>query len=491
MRRLLPVLCLLLLAPLAHGYTYWNDLRHSALLPGDTVLVRTENPTGGGEENYILYEGAGIEELEMTPVQDGPSTLEATVPGPTTAARRYGFRLLLGDELDFMPVRIEDGVVPEPQDLTQVAPDVPGDELFGYDNLDLVDCRTSFSGSELFASLQNVGGGYPVSELLTFFGYLLGIADPALAEPDTVFALMYTFDQPGIITPGLYKITGTGLDDLERLGDVTVQEFPATNTLRLSCQLSDLTSDPYFLSWYDPADPMIGVAGFTQKITLLSGPQEADRTPGGRCYLREFAIEPGANQLPELSDPVFQGEGASATAEIDYFDADGHCPVLAEVVFDSSDAFPLFPLSTDYASPVVYRTEEGIAPLANGTWLEAMFRFSDNGSDVVEYWVPATGVDDAWPAGGAALALTAWPNPVGGTTSVELLMPVAGEAHVAVYDVRGALVRTLVCGRVGSGSSSLSWDGRDDSGHRVGSGVYFLKARALGRSSVRRLVLLR
>lgn len=166
--------------------------------------------------------------------------------------------------------------------------------------------------------------------------------------------------------------------------------------------------------------------------------------------------------------------------------------MLAEVVFDSSGAFPLFPLSTDYGSPVVYRTDEGIAPLANGTSLEALFRFSDNGSDVVEYWVPATGVDDAaWPASGSGLTLMASPNPTGGTAGVELLMPVAGEAHVGVYDVRGALVRALAWGWVGPGSHSLSWDGRDDAGRSVGSGVYFLKARALGRSSVRKLVLLR
>ena len=95
MRRLLPALALLLFVPTAHAYQYWNDIRHSALLPGDQVLVRMENPTSGGEENYILYGGAGIEELEMIPVLDGPSTLEATVPGPTAETRRYGFRLLL------------------------------------------------------------------------------------------------------------------------------------------------------------------------------------------------------------------------------------------------------------------------------------------------------------------------------------------------------------------------------------------------------------
>jgi hypothetical protein len=491
MRRLLPLLALLLFVPSARGYLYWNDIRHSALLPDETVEVRVENPTGSGEENYVLYEGTGVQELEMTPVIDGPSTLEAAVPGPAAETRRYGFRLVVGDDLDFMPIRIEDGVVPAPEDLTQVAADAAGDEAFGYDNLDLVDCRVSFSGTELFAALENVGGGYPVIDGLTFFGYLLGIADPAQADPDTVFALMYTFDQPGIITPGLYKITGTGFGDLEQIGDVTVQEFPATNTLWLSCQLGDLLSDPDFTAWYDPADPVIGVAGFTQKITLLGGPQEADRTPGGRCYLREFAIEPGANQLPELSNPLFQGEGATATGQIDYSDPDGHCPILAEVVFDDVDTFPLYPMSTDYGSPVTYRTDAGIEPLANGTWIEALFRFSDNESDVVDYWVPATGIEEGTIDGGARLALTTSPNPAGPNTAIQLTMPAAGDATVAVYDVRGALVATLSSGRLGAGRHELAWDGESDAGLAVGSGVYFVRAAAAGTNVARKLVLVR
>ncbi|MBN2565901.1 MAG: T9SS type A sorting domain-containing protein [Candidatus Eisenbacteria bacterium] len=497
MRRL-PVLSLLVVLPPllltlpAHGYQYWNDIRHSALLPDSTVVVRVENPTGSGEENDVLYEGAGIQELQMTPIIDGPSTLSASVPGAVTGTRYYGFRLTQGSELDFMPVRVADGTTPVPDDLTRVATDVPGDETFGYSNLDLVDCRMSFSGTKLYASLTNMGGGFPVNQFLTFFGYLLGIADPTQADPDTVFALMQTYEQAGIISPGLYKIVGTGLDDLQKLGEVTVQEFPALNTLMLSCELSDLMSDPYFMSWYDPSDPTIGVAGFTQRITLLGGAQEADRSPGGRCYLREFSIEPGANELPELTGNVFAGEGATATAEIDYVDLNGHCPVLAEIVFDGAETFPLYPQSTDYWTTVTYVTDPGIAPLANGMWTEAVFRFSDNETDIVEVPVFNTGVgEEAWPHDGDALIASISPSPFGATTTIDLSLPAAGRATVAVYDLRGALVRRLADGEVDRGPLTLTWDGRTGSGREVGSGIYFVRAEANGRYEVRKIVCIR
>ncbi len=119
-----------------------------------------------------------------------------------------------------------------------------------------------------------------MSSGITFFAYLFGITDPAQSSPDTVFALMYTVDSPGIITPGLYKVTGTGMEDLEKIGDIEVQEYPSSNTLRLTCQLADLMEDPYFQTWYDPSDPTLAVAAFTQRITLLGAPRRPT-TPMG------------------------------------------------------------------------------------------------------------------------------------------------------------------------------------------------------------------
>lgn len=491
MRNLL-LLGTLLLVPPTHAYQYWNDIRHSALLPDSSVTVRIENPSGAGIENYILYEGAVVEQAEMTPIIDGPATLSAVVPGPVEEARSYGFRLLVGDELDLMPVRIGAGVQPAPENLTQLAPDPAGDELFGYEHLDLVDCHVSFSGSAFYAALQNVGGGFPVSEGLTFFGYLLGIADPGQADPDTVFALMYTFEQVGIIGPGLYKITGTGLNDLERLGEIEIQTYPATNTLMLSCQLSDLYSDPDFMSWYDPSDPTLGVAGFTQRIQLIGGAREADRTPGGRCYLREFSIAPGTNQVPEIANVVFQGQGSQATAQIDYFDPDGHCPVLSEIVFDNSDTFPLYPQSLDYGAAVAYRTNEGIDPLAYGTWQSAVFRFSDNLSDVVEFLVLGAAInEEERPWETPALIMGVSPNPFVPRTGIELRMPLAGMTSVAIHDARGALVRTLLNEAVEAGRLRLAWDGQNDSGHDVNAGIFFLKVAAQGRCESRKIIRLR
>ncbi len=485
------VILILLLCSHANAYQYWNDIRHSALLPDTTIAIRVENVSGAGVENYALYRDSGIQEELMIAIPDGPSTLTADLPGPVSGTSYYGFRILEGDDIGIMPVLIPDDLDPGPEDLTRIATDPAGDELFGYPNLDLVDCRFSFSGDSLYGSLTNTGGGFPVIQGLVFFGYLVGITQPGVADPDTVFGLMYTFEQAGIIRPGFYKITGPGVDDLILLGDVAVEEYPASNTLRLSCDPTPMMNDPHFLSWYDPADPVIEVAGFTQRITLLGGPAEADRSPGGRCYMRDLGISPEVNTLPELTNFMLVGAGPTATAEIDYHDADANFPVVSEILFDGSLSYPMYPSTLDYASAVTYSTEPGIEPLASGSWTTALLRFSDNLADSVEYEAPTVGIPDYGdPEHPMALGARAMPNPSSGIVSVAFTMPAPGDLKIDVCDVEGALVCTLLVGEAGSGPGLAVWSGRDRRGRPVPPGVYYLRLAAGRRRESLKVVLI-
>lgn len=88
-----------------------------------------------------------------------------------------------------------------------------------------------------------------------------------------------------------------------------------------------------------------------------------------------------------------------------------------------------------------------------------------------------------------------FPNPFNPSTRLTLSLP-AGAAPTAtrltVHDVQGRQVATLFDGALAPGQRlSLDWDGRDDGGHRLASGVYFARARFGDRSETRKLVLLR
>ena len=92
----------------------------------------------------------------------------------------------------------------------------------------------------------------------------------------------------------------------------------------------------------------------------------------------------------------------------------------------------------------------------------------------------------------AATSLQVWPNPFNTTTHLGFHLGHAASVHVAIYNVQGQLVRTLVDALLHAGVHQTFWDGRDDRGHSAASGPYFARFR-IGHGPPRyaKLVLLR
>jgi len=87
--------------------------------------------------------------------------------------------------------------------------------------------------------------------------------------------------------------------------------------------------------------------------------------------------------------------------------------------------------------------------------------------------------------------LPATPSPFSHSTEIGFEVPKESRIRMRVYDVRGALVRDLVNGRRGIGRYSERWDGRDERGAQVASGVYYLHLDADGVVKRQKLVLVR
>ena len=91
----------------------------------------------------------------------------------------------------------------------------------------------------------------------------------------------------------------------------------------------------------------------------------------------------------------------------------------------------------------------------------------------------------------APLALQAWPNPFNPHVTLGLSLEVGDPFQLDVFDVSGRRVATLRHLASDSGISSVTWDGRNESGRQVGPGVYFLRLTHDGRSVTAKGVLLR
>jgi hypothetical protein len=128
-------------------------------------------------------------------------------------------------------------------------------------------------------------------------------------------------------------------------------------------------------------------------------------------------------------------------------------------IHEDADAQLSFALATPSAGQVQYHSKEDAQPprlvLVVGT--------------------PATGVSSR-PPGSSTLALQAsTPNPFNPTTTLVYRLPSRGRVLLAVHDVKGRRVATLVDKVQPAGTNSAHWDGRGEARTRLSGGVYFAR----------------
>ena len=109
--------------------------------------------------------------------------------------------------------------------------------------------------------------------------------------------------------------------------------------------------------------------------------------------------------------------------------------------------------------------------------------------------VPLAGVQQvslSGPPVGPAWALLhpCYPNPFNAATTVSYELATPGQVQLTVYAANGQRVRWLVHGYQGAGLHRAVWDGRDDAGGSLASGVYLCELATPGTRQVRRVALL-
>ena len=83
------------------------------------------------------------------------------------------------------------------------------------------------------------------------------------------------------------------------------------------------------------------------------------------------------------------------------------------------------------------------------------------------------------------------PNPFNGGTVIRLALPSSAEVELALFNMAGQKVATLVQGTREAGVYAIHWDGRDAGGRDLASGMYLYLLRAGAKVEKRKLLLLR
>lgn len=88
-------------------------------------------------------------------------------------------------------------------------------------------------------------------------------------------------------------------------------------------------------------------------------------------------------------------------------------------------------------------------------------------------------------------AANIYPNPFSAVTSIDVTLSDEADVNLEIFDVAGRRVRALSMGVLGAGTTPLAFDGRDERGHRLPSGVYFCRIQAGDAAVTRKLVIQR
>ncbi len=124
---------------------------------------------------------------------------------------------------------------------------------------------------------------------------------------------------------------------------------------------------------------------------------------------------------------------------------------------------------------------------ANNTELD----YSTSSGDSLYVTVDLTAVGEPDAAPFSLRVLGNQPNPFNPSTLIAYELPAAGRWQVAIFDAQGRRVRTLANEWQLAGRQSLRWDGRDERGSALGSGLYLVRVSGATGSVSGKLLLLK
>ena len=133
-------------------------------------------------------------------------------------------------------------------------------------------------------------------------------------------------------------------------------------------------------------------------------------------------------------------------------------------------------------------TNPGVHCLA--VWKAATGDLAFTGEYRLGFDSTVTAVEPTVPSPRVSALQSVHPNPFNPRTTVRFDVARAGMVRLAIFSLRGDLVRTLVAARLDAGSHDIVWDGSDELGRGVASGVYVVRLESTDVVDARKIVLI-
>ncbi len=238
------------------------------------------------------------------------------------------------------------------------------------------------------------------------------------------------------------------LFDGQYIDDVTGETVPMVNATHPSLEVGGLA--PYF--WVD----------------------------GGCPTVENFSVVEANGAHAQISHQWDDDGGTTAVAGIFNLDPDGDGTTESSAGYDNRTLYN--PFSYYQVWDAGFGVAQGFdySRQMVGDVLVSLFNFGPNTTPDSSGELPA-----------ATALVGNFPNPFNPKTTIRFALSSAEAVQLNVYDLTGRVVKTLVNGPMSADHHEVVWDGKNGSGDRVASGVYFYKLVAGDYSATEKMLLLK
>jgi methionine-rich copper-binding protein CopC len=160
--------------------------------------------------------------------------------------------------------------------------------------------------------------------------------------------------------------------------------------------------------------------------------------------------------------------------------------VVANLVFEVND-----PTVTEITFEPVTLENPHHSPLFVYHQLDAGGKITGQRREVPEIKTAALALSDGSTVPQTYALRQNYPNPFNPTTEIAFDLPAATRVSLVVYNVLGQEVRTLVDGQLDAGSHTVQWNGTNNAGQQVSSGIYFYRLSSDRFNDTKKMLMLK
>lgn len=480
-------LCTLMYAQSIDLYT---NLRHSSRDVNGNLHLRWEEYSEVPGLQYEVFHSLGgdWQSAVVTPMEG--LTKEALLPYEFGQKLRYRMRVEMeygGENVVFMqPAYLDADSFPLPRNnMALIGNDPHGDSLMVYSpHLDITESYVATTEEKIYRTIANSSGSFPTMQSLSSYNiYACSITNFQSASDTLLYAMVYSFNIPGILSNGLYKI-GMGEGDMPsftRLGNI--QSQVSDGLLHMCCDWADLVADPDFGGWPNIFNSLIFM-DLTMQINLdisTLTPEFSFGDSGGTALVEfeDYTYDVVENTLPVLKFDSIDPD--SHTVHLLYHDAEQDFPLNATVsISNGSGGFIYMDMNPIY-------NPDGTITFIETSGANTSYSVSDNGIDFVGLGPVSN--EDSLQVPVPALGLQL-PNPICPAQQlVEIKLSGLQQTalQLSVYNIKGQKVLDLPSLNPVSDSAVYTWNRANNP--PLANGVYFMRLSQPGQNSVQRFII--